>query len=152
MIGTIVMFLYLSVLSVSDLKSRKIPGLLLRIGLLFSFLYVSAMIFVFGPSAEMLIRVMTALAGALPGLALAILSGYSDKIGRGDGMVLMMIGITESCTFSMILMSAACVILALFSGVLMAFHKVSSKTKMPYIPFVAGTYLFMKIFERGIWI
>ena len=151
MIGTILMFLYLSLISVSDIRSRKIPGVLLKIGLLFSFLSVSARI-ISGPSSEPVVRVMTALLGAVPGLVLIILAGYSDKIGRGDGMVLLIIGITESCTFSMILMSAACIMLAIFSGVLMAFHKVGPRTKMPFIPFVALTYLVLKIYERGLWL
>ena len=146
MIGIMLMFLYLLLISVSDIKSRKIPSVLLKVGLLFSFLSVSARI-ISGPSTELFIRSMTALLGAVPGLMLAVLSGYSDKIGRGDGIVLMIIGMTENSTFSMILMCMACIVLAILSGVLMAFHKVSSKTRMPYIPFVTGAYLFLKLYE-----
>ncbi len=146
MIGIMLMFLYLLLISVSDIKSRKIPSVLLKVGLLFSFLSVSARI-ISGPSTELFIRAMTALLGVVPGLMLVVLSGYSDKIGRGDGIVLMIIGMTENSTFSMILMCMACIVLAILSGVLMAFHKVSSKTRMPYIPFVTGAYLFLKLYE-----
>ena len=102
------------------------------------------------PPTELVKRVVTALLGAVPGVFLTILSFYSDKVGRGDGIVMMILGLTESCTFSMILICISCMVLAFFSGVLMCLHKVNGKTRMPYIPFVTGSYVFLKLYEGSL--
>ena len=147
LIFTIILFLYLIVLSVSDVKSRKLPAGLLRLGFFISVFSILIGCFWGWPLSELPRRVMTALLGAVPGVMLIVLSYYSDKVGRGDGIVLAIVGITESCTFSVTLMFIACILLAVFSGIMMAIHKIGARTRMPYIPFLAGSYIFLKICE-----
>jgi len=146
----ILLITYLLILSFSDIRSQKIPVVILKIGILGVLIWLSAECFVFTPPSERIIRVVTALLGALPGTFLVLLSYYSDKVGRGDGIVLLTIGFTESCTFTMILICLACICLALLSGILMCFRMVNGKTRMPYIPFVTGAYCFLKLYEGSL--
>ncbi|MBP5554681.1 MAG: prepilin peptidase [Lachnospiraceae bacterium] len=147
MIFRLLLVVYLLVLSFDDIKHRKVPVFVLWIGLGFVLVWLSAGINVSSPPEELVRRVMTALLGAVPGGLLTFLSFYSDKVGRGDGLVLMILGLTENCMFSMILICAACIGLAVFSGILMCMHRVNGKTRMPYIPFVTGAYILIKLSE-----
>ena len=150
MILRLFLIIYLLVLSGMDVRSRKLPALLLHGGAAFVLICLLAGGLFWLPSSELIRRVMTALLGAIPGLMLYVLSFYSDKIGRGDGMVLMIIGLTENWTFSMSLICTACLGLAVFSGVLMCFRRVNGRTHMPYIPFVTGAYLLIKLYEGSL--
>lgn len=152
MVFSILLFIYLLILSYDDIRSNKIPVFMLRIGLMAVCTWILAGIFIPMPPSEPVRRVMTALLGAFPGGLLLGLSLYSDKVGKGDGIVLMIIGATESCSFSMILICISCVGLAAVSGILMCFHKVNGKTRMPYIPFVTGAYVFLKLYEGGLFV
>ena len=143
-------FVYLLILSVTDIKTRKIPVFMLRMGVLAVLPVFIGECFSCMPPSELLRRVMTALLGAMPGGLLTVLSFHTNKIGRGDGPVLILIGFLESCTFSMIVICMACIGLALFSGILMSFGKVTGKTQMPYIPFVTASYIFMKLYEGSL--
>ena len=141
------MFIYLSILSVWDVKKRELPVFLLICGGLAVILYRITLSIICGPSSEQLKVWIAALLGALPGLLLTVLSYYTDKIGRGDGIVIMIVGACENCIFAAILICMACVFLTVVSVILMLFRKVTRNTRMPYIPFVALAYGLMKIYE-----
>ncbi len=141
------MFIYLSILSVWDVKKRELPVFLLICGGLAVILYRITLSIICGPSSEQLKVWIAALLGALPGLLLTVLSYYTDKIGRGDGIVIMIVGACENCTFAAILICMACIFLTVVSVILMLFRKVTRNTRMPYIPFVALAYGLMKIYE-----
>ena len=143
----LLILIYLIILSAWDIKMCKLPVSLLVCGGIAVFAYRVTVTFVCGPSPEQLNAWMAALLGALPGLLLTVLSHYTDKVGRGDGPVMMIIGFCENCTYAAILICLACIFLTLVSVVLMIFHKVSRNTRMPYIPFVTLSYAFMKIYE-----
>ena len=147
MIFSLLLIIYLILLSVSDIRTRKLPVLMLKAGATFVILYVAGKCLLDMPPTELIRRVMTALLGAFPGGALVLLSRHSDKIGSGDGVVLMLIGISESYTFSMLLICISCMALALFSGVVLCFRKINGRTCMPYIPFVTAAYVFLKMYE-----
>lgn len=144
--------IYLFVLSVLDIKTRKIPVRMLQLGSLAVLLLIVAESLLYLPPSELFRRVMTALLGAIPGVLLTVLSFYTNKIGKGDGPVLILIGLMENSTFSMIVICLACISLALFSGILMSFGKVSGKTQMPYIPFVTISYIVLKLYEGSLFI
>ena len=145
-------FVYLFALSVLDIKTRKIPVRMLQLGSLAVLLLIVAESMLYLPPTELFGRVMTALLGASPGALLTVLSFYTNKIGRGDGPVLILIGLMENCTFSMIVICLACICLTLFSGILICFGKVSGKTQMPYIPFVTISYIVLKLYEGSFFI
>lgn len=143
----VMMFIYLSILSTWDVKRRELPSFLLVCGGIAVVLYRITVSVICGPSSEQLKAWVVALLGALPGLLLTVLSCYTDKIGRGDGLVLMIVGACENCTLAAILICMACIFLTVVSFILMLFRKVTRNTRMPFIPFVALAYGFMKIYE-----
>ena len=140
------------IISVSDIKTRKIPLSMLLVLMLTALYQVMMKICNAGPSAELLRGVMAALLGALPGVALTVLSVYSDKVGRGDGLVVAIIGLCESCTFATLMMCFACILLALFSMVLMCMRKITRNTRMPYMPFLTASYAVIKLCVMGVYL
>lgn len=151
MIFKYLMIIYLLILSYDDIRLKKVPVFMLKIGLASVCIWLFSDAFLPMPPSEPVRRVVTALLGAFPGGALTGLSLISDKVGKGDGIVMIIVGMTESCSFAMILICISCVGLALVSGILMCFRKVSGKTRMPYIPFVTGAYMFLKLYEGGLF-
>jgi len=149
----ILMTVYLGVLSFWDIKCKKLPTPILRLGMLTAFVRILAGSIISGPSPELIRTTFAALLGAAPGLLMTVLSFYTDKVGRGDGIVLMTMGVCESCSFAALIMCFACILLSVFSVVLMAAGKVTRKTRMPYIPFLTCAYLSVKLYEGSyIWI
>lgn len=143
----LIMLIYLSVLSIWDMKKRELPAAAIKFGGMAVILYRITVSVICGPSSEQLKAWTVALLGALPGLLLTVLSYYTDKIGRGDGPVIMIVGACENCTYAAILICMACIFLTAVSVILLLFRKVTKNTRMPYIPFVALAYGFMKIYE-----
>ncbi|MCR4791723.1 MAG: hypothetical protein K5871_03165 [Lachnospiraceae bacterium] len=138
---------YLCVLSVSDIRFRAIRGPYIIIGIVAGMIHLIMMAVSGGPLTERFRMILVALLGALPGLLITILSFYTDKVGRGDGLVLMIIGLFESCMMSSIIICMGCMMLGAVSIVLLMFHKVSRNTQMPYIPFVTLSYILLKSYE-----
>ena len=143
----LLMSFYLCLISVWDVRIRRIPVLLIYAGCFGVFVRLLITCVVCGPSTELVRSLSVALLGAVPGLIMTILSFYSSKVGIGDGIVLIIVGITESCTTIAIVMCLACILLSVLAGILMLFGKVSRNTRMPYIPFVAFSYVLLKLYE-----
>ncbi len=140
------------IISVSDIRTRRIPVSMLLVLALTAIYHVTYKLCYMGPSVELLRGMMAALLGALPGVAMTILSMYSDKVGKGDGLVIAAIGFCESCTFAALMMCLACILLALFSTVLLWRRRITKNTRMPYIPFLTVAYALIKFGMTGVYI
>ncbi len=141
----ILMFFILLLMSIWDIKCQKIPRGLILSGFLVSGI---RMIFLFmseGPLAERLFLTCKALLGALPGLIMVVLSYYTDKIGRGDGMVITITGLCEDFLFSMILVCMACIFMALPGAVMLFCGKIGKNTRFPFVPFVMASFIILKL-------
>ena len=144
----VVLNLLMTILSVFDMKMRKIPVCLIIFGMGIALLRL-ALIFPWnGPPSEQQRIFTVALLGALPGLVVTALSFITDKIGRGDGAVMIMIGLFEDCTFVTLASCIGCIFLAVCSGILLAFHRVGKNTPMPFVPFLTGSILILMILQR----
>lgn len=146
------LFVSMVLQSFYDIKNKEISFHLL---ILSALIVVSgaAMKFVWAePSAERIRVIMTVLLGAVPGALLIALSFYTNKIGRGDGMVVTLIGMSESCTFAAVMMCLACLMLSAVSVFLMLMHKATKNTRMPYIPFVTLAYVIIKFNMTGVFV
>lgn len=129
------MIWYLIVLGVMDFWKRKVPVLLLLVGgIMFSILAVNRCI-----RGEMLWQ--ECVWGVIPGIVLLAVAGITRKAGYGDGVVLVQAGIYLGCEkvlllfcFSLLLLSGICMVLLLL-------RKVNKNTRMPYLSFLAITYL-----------
>ena len=143
----IVMFIYLLILSGWDLRIRKIPVSLLVCGAAGVFLFRMTLTILYWPSTEQLRLWIVALLGAVPGFLMTMLSFFTDKVGRGDGLVLMRVGASESCAYIALIICMACIMLSAVSVILMLSGKVKRNTRMPYIPFITLSYACLKLYE-----
>ncbi|MBO7096177.1 MAG: hypothetical protein J6W85_04140 [Lachnospiraceae bacterium] len=140
-----VLIIFMTVLSVCDIRMRKLPVVILRAGIALALARPVLFFLVSGPSTEQQRLLSVALLGALPGLTVTALSFISDKVGRGDGIVLIMMGMLENCSFVTTASCIACLTLAVFSGILLALHRVGRNSRMPFVPFLTGAYIVLKL-------
>ena len=136
---------FMTILSVFDMKMKKLPAGLLASGVAVALLRLVIVFLRSGPPSEQQRILTVALLGALPGLTVTALSFISDKIGRGDGIVLIMMGMFENCSFVTVVSCIACFSLAVFSGILLALHRVGKNSRMPFVPFLTGAYIVLKL-------
>ena len=133
-----VLLVYLLVLSICDAKRCKVPLVWVGIGLIMAGITVIADC-ILSPDKWQWI-VMRAMLGTLPGI-FVLFTGYSThKVGYGDGLVLMGVGILlgyRTCflliCFSLLFMSICCILLLLF-------HRGNRNTKIPFLPFLTVVY------------
>ena len=135
----------MTALSVCDIRIRKLPVVLLWTGMALAIIRPVLVFLLCGPSSEQQRLFTVALLGALPGIAMTALSFISDKVGRGDGIVLIIVGMFENCSFVTFASCVACLALALFSGILLAMHRVGRNSRMPFVPFLTGAYIVLKL-------
>ena len=140
-----VLLVFMTALSVYDIRTRKLPVAILRAGIALALVRPALFFLLSGPSTEQQRLLTVALLGALPGLTVTALSFISDKIGRGDGIVLIMMGMFENCSFVTAVSCIACFSLAVFSGILLALHRVGKNSRMPFVPFLTGAYIVLKL-------
>jgi leader peptidase (prepilin peptidase)/N-methyltransferase len=88
---------------------------------------------------------VTALSGTLIGmcaLGISLISG--EQLGRGDGLVLVAVGLAVGFRGCLVVVSIASIIMCLVAIVLLALKKGNRKTKLPFIPAIfAGYAIFM---------
>ncbi len=142
---SIFVFCMLLFLSVCDIRSRMIPKGVIIAGCVGALIKVILQVLGEGPLAEQLGFLIYALSGALPGTVLVMLSFFSDKIGRGDGAVLLFAGIGKTCMHSMILICIACILLAVPGLLLMIAGRIRRNTHIPFIPFVTASFVILEV-------
>ena len=139
----------LTILSVFDIRMRKLPTVLLMAGVITAVIRLIMILPLNGPLSEQQRIVTVALLGALPGIAMTGLSYITDKVGKGDGVVLIIMGLFENCFFVTLASCMACFGLAVFSGILLVLHKAGRNTRMPFVPFLTAAYLILIVSQRG---
>lgn len=135
----ILLLVFLIVLGVCDSRECKVPIALIKGGFLAAFLWVICRCI--GNPEEWKWLVLATLLGMLPGVLLLGMAHITGKIGAGDGLVLMVLGMLvgyKECLMftccSLLLMSVWCI------GVL-CFKKGNRNTRIPYLPFLAVVYM-----------
>jgi leader peptidase (prepilin peptidase)/N-methyltransferase len=84
---------------------------------------------------------ITALSGTLIGMcALGISLIAGEQLGRGDGFVLVAIGLVLGFRGSLVVVSIASIIMCIIAIVMLAFKKGNKKTKLPFIPAIFAGY------------
>ena len=123
---TVVIGLLLFVAAVMDLKSKSISR-----GFLFILMFISvASIFV-----RANFEIWNAVGGALIGLCAVGVSMISgEQIGRGDGIVIIALGIVLGFRECLASVCLASLIMAMISIVILILKKGNRKTKLPFIP------------------
>ena len=127
-----ILLLYMVMLSVYDIRSRRVPVLLLTIGcagVLINTVY------------ELVIGQQTLLQpilGMIPGLLFMIIAWLSQKAGYADGIILIWIGIMCGYRDSLLVLCASLMMASIISIILLMLRKVNRQTQIPYIPFLAA--------------
>lgn len=130
-------FLYLLLLSIWDMRERRVPILLLTLGSV-----ISAVVVVCGGITGKIIWLQPII-GALPGVLLLVIAALSGKAGYADGIVLLWIGMVWNYKEGLAVLGISLFMISFVSVVLLLLHKVKKHTRIPYIPFLAAAFFIM---------
>lgn len=135
-IGRIIIALFLLLLAWFDLKSKRIP--------IVAILGTGICSIVYGLLVEMTVTQM--LLGCIPGLVSLILSFVTkEKIGKGDGFLLLALGVGCGLEQTLALWGTALFIAAVISIVLLVMKKATRRTELPFVPFLLGGYVICQL-------
>ena len=117
-------------LSVSDIRTRRIPiaGFIVLCILSVMFRLVS------DDGDTVLLDWIWSILPGLFLIGIGLLSG--GKVGIGDGILIMELGIAFGFIRCMYILTGALFLCCLFSIVLLLFHKGNKKTQIPFVPFI----------------
>ena len=87
------------------------------------------------------VTVMELFAGCLPGLVSLLLSlATGEKIGRGDGFLLLALGIGFGWEGTLLFFMSALLLAAALGILFLALKKATRKTELPFLPFLFWGY------------
>lgn len=141
------LLIYLAVLGLFDWRKRKVPLILLIGGLTAAFLYQVYLLY--HNRAEWQWFLVSALLGVLPGLFMLMMARLTEKIGYGDGLVLLNMGLLTSYKSCILLLCFSTLTMSIFSIGLLLLKKVKKDTKLPYLPFLTAVYAFGMLATRN---
>lgn len=125
--------------SISDLKKREI-----NIKILAMTFVVGIILFIISPNRNW----MMLLGGIAEGVALIGISFVTrEGIGVGDGLVLMCTGVLLGPGKNILMFFGACVICAVFSGILLITKHAGRETRIPFVPFLVAGLIFTIVAE-----
>ena len=131
--------LFLCLLSLSDLRTRTIPG------------YASPAFGVTVGILHLFLRDLTLpqfFMGLVPGAVLLFLSiAFSSSVGAGDGLAAMACGAAVGPERIYAALAAAFVLCAVCCVVLLLLKRVRRSDSLPFLPFLASSFLIMLIME-----
>lgn len=131
-------FMFLLVLSIWDLRERRVPLILL----------VAGSIWLGGVLGYELftgrISWLYLLLGSLAGVFFLLLAWISGKAGYADGIVLLWLGAAEGYRKVLLILVSSLLLVCLSAITLLMFGKVKKHTRIPYIPFLAVGYVMTK--------
>lgn len=128
---------FLGVLSVSDIRTKTIPGWIppvycLAVGILHLVL------------SDLPLWQLTA--GLIPGGILLLLSWvFSSSVGAGDALAVLACGCALGLELEFAALTAALVICAIFGTVLLVRKKVRRSDTLPFLPFLTASHILMLI-------
>ena len=127
---TIMTATWLLASSVMDIRKRSVPVWMLLPG---GIMAIIVSVYQQSPLFDIL-------GGMLPGIVLLVTALVTKKAGYGDGMVLLFLGILSG-RGSLLVFAAGLLLIAFFSLVLLALHKVGRNTRIPSLPFLTAAWL-----------
>ena len=132
---------YLLAVSIFDIKEKAIPVLFLVVGGILA--GMGAVYSVIGGEVGWYFP----LVGMIPGAALLVIAKITEKMGYGDGIVLLMIGGMNGYRGSLLVLCMGSFFASIFCVVLLAVRKVKKHNRIPYVPFLTGAYwLYISVF------
>lgn len=134
----IVLLCYLIILSLYDCREKRVPFVLVCMGIA-----VAGILSIVKGSndGQLWHQVM----GWLPGIFLILVAFATKKVGYADGCVLVVVGAVLGYQRAVLLFCISLMLTALVSAALLLLHKVSGKTRIPYLPFMTTAFLIQKM-------
>ena len=127
--------IYIAVLSLEDLFKKSVPVALLLAGILF----IPAGLLTEGAES---ISIADNILGLIPGAVLLVISFVSrGQIGIGDGGLVLMLGASLGIESVIRILTAALLLITIFSGVMLVMRKLKRKSTLPFIPFLFAGYI-----------
>ena len=134
---------YLIILSIYDIKTRKIPAVWLAIGgvaALANLVYMCLC----QPSLELCPDILKSWG---PGLLMLAAGRLSGKIGSGDGCVLLVAGSILGSVKMMAVFTGSLLLAAVTAAVLLVFRMAGKNDKIPFMPFLAVSLILLEVVE-----
>lgn len=129
---------YLSLLSVYDIRYKRVPKKMLLLGVCFAAGYVC--ISLWKQNGDWMSLLLSWGFGCLPGIFLLIMALLTQKIGPGDGCVMLLIGVMAGIKSGIVILAGS-LLLALFYSILVLVVRKKGRTYcFPYIPFLTLAY------------
>ena len=133
MFGTIGVFAVLSGSSIYDVRQKTIPLWILGAGGVWAVINSAILVGKIG----MLHTLQTVAVGILPGTMLLLLGFLTEKkVGYGDGLLLMIMGILEGGKTVLFVFSIGLFLQSILAVVLVIIKKADKQTKIPFAPFL----------------
>lgn len=128
--------------SIYDIRWKKIPVLILSIGGIWAFIEILINIVKQG----FLKTCMLSLIAIIPGVGLMVLAHLTEKkVGLGDGILLMLIGILEGIGKVLLIFCVGLFLQSLFAVVLVMIGKADKQTRIPFVPFLLAARIILFI-------
>ncbi len=126
-----VVTVWLFIMGVCDIRKRRVPVWMLVIG---GCLAAVAALQSESDFADIL-------RGMLPGVVLLMIALTTKKVGYGDGIVLITLGIVLGDGRCVLLFAMGLFLICIFSLVLLVLRKVGRNTGIPFLPFLAAAWV-----------
>jgi prepilin signal peptidase PulO-like enzyme (type II secretory pathway) len=126
---------YLTTLSIWDIRTKTVPLPLLLAGGIPALWQMAEGVRSTGMNA-----LVAALLGTLPGVLLLFLAWSTGKVGYGDGILMAELGTTLSVTGALAVLCLASLCSALFCIGGLAVKRLTKKSTIPFLPFLAAGY------------
>lgn len=130
---------WLMIVSVLDIRTRRVPVWLLMAG---GVCAAPALLASWGSSAGDYADI---LGGMLPGALLLGIGFGTRKVGYGDGAVALLLGAILGSGRSWMLLGMSMFFISCASLALLALRKAGGKTKIPYLPFLTAAWLLIQM-------
>ena len=138
----VALFLWLLVMSLSDIRYRKVPVWLLMTGGV-----IAAIIEIYGcVSGER--GLAEILLGMIPGLFLLLMAAGTRKAGWADGIALMLLGSVMGLRQCVAAAMLSLIMISVWSIWLLILRKADKGTRIPYVPFLTMSYALCVIIIR----
>lgn len=141
--GTIylcILLLFLFLFSIEDIKTGKISLRYVLAGMLLAGIYFMTLIIRQERSPRDIIWAL------IPGSACLMIAWFSQGMGSGDGLLIILTGLFFPFRENLILILLALFLCSFVAGVLLVMKKMGRKSRLPFVPFI-----FIASFIVGIW-
>lgn len=139
----VILFLWLGILSVLDLRRKRIPVWLLAVG------GIILAIMSIDPCAREVKGTAEVVLGLIPGALLLLMAVATRKAGIADGIVLLLLSLPLDYRMCIVGFVFSLLIMSFVSLCLLVLGEVKGNSKLPYLPFLLAGYMLQMITGLG---